>query len=109
MKLITKDIEKRLEKYPLYSQDGKGDDAIIVCKFFLGGFTWYVLEAEKLPDGKYNFYGIVRNDGIQCCEYGYFSLEELEKIKAFGFLTVERDMYFEPKRVGDCTEATMYL
>lgn len=28
MKLITKEIKKRLEKYPLYSQDGKKEEAI---------------------------------------------------------------------------------
>ena len=36
MKLITKSIEKELAKYPLYSQDSKGDNAIAVCKFFAG-------------------------------------------------------------------------
>ena len=29
MKLITKEIEKKIEKYPLYSQDGKGDNAVL--------------------------------------------------------------------------------
>ena len=27
MKLLTKELEKKLEKHPLYSQDGKGKDA----------------------------------------------------------------------------------
>lgn len=35
MKLITKEIKKRLEKYPLYSQDGKKEEAICQAKFFL--------------------------------------------------------------------------
>ena len=45
MKLLTKAIEKKLEKFPLCSQDGKGDDADIICKFFnpMGSGTWYVL------------------------------------------------------------------
>lgn len=47
MKLITKKIENELAKYPLYSQDGKGKEAVAICKFFLQGFTWYVLEAQK--------------------------------------------------------------
>lgn len=34
MKLITKEIKKRLENYPLYSQDGKKEDAICQAKFF---------------------------------------------------------------------------
>lgn len=49
MKLITKALEKTFAKYPMYSQDGKGNDAVVIAKFFLpgSGFTWYVTEAEK--------------------------------------------------------------
>ena len=32
MKLLTKELQKKLP--PLYSQDGKGDDAIAYAKFF---------------------------------------------------------------------------
>ena len=48
MKLVTKEVEKRLQKYPLYSQDGKKKEAICVVKFFMCGvnYTWYVLEAD---------------------------------------------------------------
>ena len=70
MKLITKSIEKELAKYPLYSQDSKGDNAIAVCKFFLQGYTWYVLEAEKNGDD-YEFFGITVG---QFTEFGYFTL-----------------------------------
>lgn len=52
MKLITKQIEKQLAKYPLYSQDGKGGETRVICKFFQtnGAYTWYVTEGEKLED-----------------------------------------------------------
>lgn len=52
MKLLTKAIEKKLEKFPLMSQDGKGVEANVVCKFFspVGSWTWYVLEGEKNED-----------------------------------------------------------
>lgn len=45
MKLITKEIKKRLEKYPLYSQDGKKEEAICQAKFFLcvGAWSWFIL------------------------------------------------------------------
>ena len=48
MKLITKALEKTFAKYPMFSQDGKGNDAVVIAKFFLpgSGFTWYVTEAE---------------------------------------------------------------
>ena len=49
MKLLTKAIEKQLAKYPIYSQDGKGGKAQVICKFFnpCGSQTWYILEGEK--------------------------------------------------------------
>ena len=102
MKLVTKDIEKRLEKYPLYSQDGKGEDATIVCKFFcpINGWTWYVLEAEKKWNDDYEFFGIVIN-GHGDREYGYFMLSELQRIKLPFGMGIERDIYFTPSKVKD--------
>ncbi len=97
MKLITKKIENQLAKYPLYSQDGKGKDAIAICKFFLQGYTWYVLEARKQGDD-YEFFGIV--DG-QEREYGYFMLSQLQQLRGRWGLTVERDIYFEPTKIKD--------
>lgn len=101
MKLITKQIEKRLERYPLYSQDGKGNNATILCKFFLASHTWYVLEAQRQKDGDYLFYGIVK--GLET-ERGYFTLSQLENLRWMGCVKVERDRYFEPTKVGDCDE-----
>ena len=53
MKLLTKDIENKLQKQPLYSQEQKGDDARVIAKFFnpCGRGTWYVLEGEKQENG----------------------------------------------------------
>lgn len=102
MKLITKEVEKRLEKYPLYSQDGKKKDAICVVKFFLtgGSHTWYILEAD-LPNQI--AYGITIN-GYGEGEYGYVSLAELQTIKNSFGLGVERDLYFEPTKLQDITD-----
>ena len=97
MKLITKKIEKELAKYPLYSQDSKGNEAVAICKFFLQGFTWYVLEAQK-NGSDYEFFGIV--DG-EFKEYGYFTLSQLQQTRGRWGLTVERDMYFKPTKVKD--------
>jgi hypothetical protein len=97
MKLMTKQIENQLAKYPIYSQDGKKEEAVAVCKFFLQGYTWYVLEAEKQGDD-YSFFGIV--DG-EYKEYGYFTLSELQSLRGRWGLTVERDMYFKPTQVKD--------
>lgn len=97
MKLITKAVEKDLAKYPLYSQDGKGEDAIVVCKFFLQGYTWYVLEAEKADNG-YEFFGITVG---QFAELGYFTLSQLESVTGQWGLRVERDRGFKPTKVKD--------
>lgn len=97
MKLITKAVEKELAKYPLYSQDGKVEDAVVVCKFFLQGYTWYVLEAEK-ADNDYEFFGIIVG---QHTEYGYFTLSQLESVTGQWGLRVERDRGFKPTKVKD--------
>lgn len=102
MKLMTKEIEQRLAKFPLYSQDGKGDEATIVCKFFspINAWTWYVLEGQKTDDGDYELYGLVINSHGEK-EYGYFMLSELQKIKLPFGLGIERDIYFSPSKVMD--------
>lgn len=95
MMLITKEIEKKMEKYPLYSQDGKGDDAEVIVKFFGGScWSWYATEASKTSDGDIEFFGLVVSD--YGAELGYFTLSELESIHfpPFG-LGVERDRYFK--------------
>lgn len=93
MKLITKAIEKVFAKYPLYSQDGKGENAVVIVKFFLPGsmFTWYATEAEKQDNGDYLFFGYV--EGFEG-EYGYFTLSQLQEVRGRFGLRVERDMYF---------------
>lgn len=100
MRLITKEIEKRLEKYPLYSQEDKGENAEVLCKFFtpIGSWTWYVLEAQKSKEVGYEFFGIVVN-GYGEREYGYFTLHELEEIRLPWGLKIERDLYFSPTKV----------
>ncbi len=100
MKLITKQIENRLAKYPLYSQDGKGVNAVIHCKFFnpCGAGTWYVLEAQKEENGDYTFFGIV---DLYEREYGYFTLSQLQSVRNRFGLGIERDRYFKPCKVGD--------
>ena len=35
MKLITKEIEKKFENFPLYSQNGKGLNAEVLVKFLI--------------------------------------------------------------------------
>lgn len=93
MKLITKEIENWLKKFPFGSQDGEGKGAQALVKFFGGGAcTWLVTEAQRTGDGSWDFYGLA-NLGFGW-EWGWFSLAELQDLKfpPFG-LGIERDMY----------------
>ena len=89
MKLITKEIEKKLPK--LYSQERVSNPKIIV-KFFhpLSSWTWFVYEGDKQEDGDWLFFGMVH--GYEK-ELGYFALSDLEGVKVKG-LGIERDKWF---------------
>lgn len=103
MKLITKAIEKLITKYPMRSQDGV-EDKTIICKFFYpwGDGTFYVTEGEKLDNGDYEFFGLVRMNGFK--EWGYFTLSQLISVVKWGCLTIERDKYFDPIKMSECSE-----
>ena len=95
MKLITKEIEKKFEKFPLYSQDGKGLNAEVLVKFFnpTGVGTWYITEANKLEDGDYEMFGYCHLGDDENAEFGNVLLSDLEDIKLPYGLKIERDMY----------------
>lgn len=101
MKLITKEIEKKLLTHPLYSTDGNMVKDVLV-KFFnpCGSGTWYVFEAEK-NGNDWEFFGLV---DLFEKELGYFTLSELESIKLPFGLSIERDMYFDNKKYNCETE-----
>lgn len=100
MQLLTDELRKEFEKFPLYSQDGKGKDSTVVCKFFMpvGRGTFYATEGSPQEDGDFLFFGyIILFDN----EWGYFTLSQLEEIKipveieglGSGLVTMERDLY----------------
>ena len=100
MKLITKEVEKLFDKYPLYSQDDKGDEAKVLVKFFnpYGSATWYVLEAsEPDEDGDRELFVLATLFGDEL-EYGYMMLSDIlnTRVNVFGHsMPLERDMYFK--------------
>lgn len=77
-RLMTTQLEEALKGYPLYSQDGKGKEAICRAIFALGGVRWFILEGEKEGNDTILF-GIVM--GLMEDEYGYISLNELSEIE----------------------------
>ena len=92
MKLLTDEIKKAFEKHPLYSQEGKGMDSVVIVKYFnpVGSGTWIITEAEKQLDGDWLLFGYCH---ISCWEWGCVSLNELKSIRLPFGLTIEQDVY----------------
>ncbi len=94
MQLMTEEVRKQIP--PLDSQDGLGGKAIAYVKYFTpdAGWTFYATEF----DGKDTFFGLV--DG-QYKELGYFSLSELKSVRGPMNLPIERDLYWQPKKLEE--------
>lgn len=101
MKLMTKELEKEFEKYPLGSQDGLLGQAKVIAKFFnpMGVGTWFITEAEKQEDGDYEMFGYCHLGDDELAEFGYVMLSELQEIKGPLGMGIERDLYLSK----DCT------
>ena len=97
MKLLTKEIRKKLPA--LYSQEHLGSKAVAVVKFFTpsSSWTWWATEGSE-QDGDFIFFGLVEGHER---ELGYFSLSELEKVRGPLGLKIERDLYWQPKTLEE--------
>lgn len=103
MKMLTKEIERRIPK--LYSRE-HDTDPLAVAKFFdpTGGGTWYVIEGEQQGED-WLFFGYVAGIMPGGDELGYFRLSELQHAKEGlpdfrRMLPIERDRYFEPMKLS---------
>ena len=96
MKLLTQEILRRLPA--LYATE-KIDTAskIIQVKFFTpdSNWTWYGVEYDPVER---RFFGLV--DGFER-EWGYWTMDELERARGPFGLKIERDRHFPLCRVGD--------
>lgn len=92
MNLLTDEIKELFKQYPLYSQDGKGLDSVVLVKYFnpCGAGTWLITETEEQEDGDWLLFGYCH---IFCWEWGYVMLSELQNLKLPFGLTIERDLY----------------
>ncbi len=86
----NKMTNKQLELIPkLYSTDGvPKDKKKVYAKFFIGNFSWYILEF----DGKDTFFAYVVSSISPDGEYGYVSLNELLSVKS-GYVEVDREIH----------------
>ena len=98
-RLMTPQLEEALNGFPLYSQDGKGSNAICRAIFALGSVRWFILEGQKENDDIVLF-GIVV--GLMEDEYAYVSLNELSEVaidltsQGLGRLQVRQQPGFRP-------------
>ena len=77
-RLLTPKLEEALKGFPLYSQDGKGGEAICCAIFLIGRVRWFILEGER-EGNDVTMFGIVI--GLMEDEYGYVSLNEMSGIE----------------------------
>ncbi len=101
MELLTDEIKNRFQKYPLYSQEGKGLDAKVIAKFInpFGSGTWLITEGSLTDDNDYIMFGYCHLGNDEDAELGYVLLSELEDIhipvksqgQMLGYIDIERD------------------
>ena len=94
-KFITKEILKKIPA--LYSQDGKGDDAVVYAKWFSPWSNWTWFDTEFDPKTGIAFGLVV---GLET-ELGYFDINEMQEVNGPFGLKIERDMYFSPKTLRE--------
>lgn len=98
-RLQTPQLEEALKDFPLYSQDGKGKEAICRAIFAIGSARWFILEGESEGNDTIMF-GIVI--GLLEDEYGYVSLKELSDVEldltsqGYGRMQVRQQRNFSP-------------
>ncbi len=95
MKLMTKELEKEFEKYPIHSQEGKLFDAKVIAKYFnpLGAGYWFITEGEKMDNGDYYMFGYCHLGVDEYAEFGPVLLSQLKNIKLPRGMGIERDLY----------------
>jgi hypothetical protein len=82
---------------PLYSQDGKGDNAVAFVKIFnpTGDQTWFITEYDPTED---RAFGLVYMHGES--ELGYIDMNELRRVRGQFGLPLERDIHFRKMTLG---------
>ena len=90
MKLITKEIEKKLAK----NGDNPSDKPYLKLFDPTGSATWLISEYDKDTGQMFGLCDL----GMGYPELGYVNLGEIMSITLPFGLKIERDMYFEPTK-----------
>jgi hypothetical protein len=106
MKLLTKKLRERFRK--LGFQDGNEDPTVIAKFFYPGtGAVWFATELNEEDDIFYGYVSLINQKGYN--EWGYFSLEELEKFQGRFGMKVERDLYFTEQPMTEAKKANKII
>lgn len=98
MKLIPKEIKDKIPK--LYNTEDQ-KDPIIYCKLFIDSWSWFITELSIDDDICFGY--VISPFGS---ELGYFSINEIKKVKGSLGLSVERDEQFKPTKLSEIKKAS---
>ncbi len=96
MKLLTKEIEQKLQQASRLP-DKAPEDTPIVVRYFTpdAQATWWITEGEPVG-GDWRLFGFADLFGdTSCAELGYTMLSDIQKVRGGLGLPVERDLHYE--------------
>ena len=97
-KLMTKEVADTIPALGANEKVADYDAVLAPAKLFspFSNWTWYITELDAETS---ECFGLV--EGFES-EIGYFSLDELAEATVFGGVpAVERDLYWQPKTIGE--------
>ena len=97
-RLMTKELGDTIPTLYANEHVANYDDVLAAAKLFspYTGWRWFITEWEPATG---TCFGLV--EGFET-ELGYFSLDELAEATVFGCVpAVERDLYWQPKTIGE--------
>lgn len=96
--LFLDDLNQSYKLVPkIYTQDGKGMNAVAYFHYFYGGSDWYITEYDKDTNEGYGY--AILNGDTQMSEMGYIDLAGLTE-KRSGFQQINIDQYFKPQTLN---------
>ena len=104
--LMTKDLGEKIPALGASQNVENSDDVVAQVKLFspYSNWTWFITEWEAETG---LCFGLV--EGFDT-EWGYFGLGELAETTVFGGVpAIERDLYWEPKTIGEITTESSRL
>ena len=84
----------------LYSQDGKGKNAVAYFHYFVGGSDWYITELDKTNNEAYGY--AILNGDTQMSEFGTIDVDSLTSQNNGGSVLNQPniDQYFKPQTLN---------